>query len=315
MTDVKPCKVCDWSRRRCHGVAASSLDQLKIKGREKLGFDVGTPVLVTLEDDGTIVEDEDYFLCLPSNTKFILLRHGEMWKPDSRCDERTAWPSHDSGAVETDVVDSAEAWPGLAHQLKQDLASIIFMSEADLQSLVDVPCADLATALGFPEKKAHDLQDTLQRVLDRREEERQSRDLLQLYLKAVEKESSQAVLPDGKKAEDEVDGVEMDSVEMDSVEMDSVVAISSRTLQVLKTKTRPETRLSNKELQLVLDEGVVAMAETLGWDRERTGVLIHACGAELERRVQQVQSLQALCAHAKNEATPPKRAQKRAKRS
>lgn len=54
--------------------------------------------------------------------------------------------------------------------------------------LVDAPCSELAAALDFQEKKAVDLQDTLQRVLDRREEERQSKELLQLYLKATEKE-------------------------------------------------------------------------------------------------------------------------------
>lgn len=60
-----------------------------------------------------------------------------------------------------------------------------------LQSLVAVPCAVLASALTFTEQKTRDLQDTLQRVLDRREEERQSKELLQLYLKVVEKERSQ----------------------------------------------------------------------------------------------------------------------------
>lgn len=61
---------------------------------------------------------------------------------------------------------------------------------------MDVPCQELASAMGFREKKAGDLQETLQRVLDRRDEERQSKELLQLYLKAVAKEreheSSQA---------------------------------------------------------------------------------------------------------------------------
>lgn len=60
-----------------------------------------------------------------------------------------------------------------------------------LQSLVAAPCAALASALTFPEQKTRDLQDTLQRELDRREEKRQSKELLQLYLQVVEKERSQ----------------------------------------------------------------------------------------------------------------------------
>lgn len=56
---------------------------------------------------------------------------------------------------------------------------------------MEAPCSELASALGFQEKKAEELQETLQRVLDRREEERQSKELLQLYLKAVENEDRQ----------------------------------------------------------------------------------------------------------------------------
>lgn len=57
--------------------------------------------------------------------------------------------------------------------------------------LVDVPHQQLASAMGFQEKKAQELQETLQRVLDRREEARQSKELLQLYLNAVAKEREQ----------------------------------------------------------------------------------------------------------------------------
>lgn len=56
---------------------------------------------------------------------------------------------------------------------------------------MDAPSTELAAALGFQVKKAEDLQETLQNVLDRREEERQSKELLQLYLRTVEKEDKQ----------------------------------------------------------------------------------------------------------------------------
>ncbi len=59
-----------------------------------------------------------------------------------------------------------------------------------LQSLIDVPCSDLAAALDFSQQKTQILQDTLQSMLDRKEEERQSKDLLKLYLKAMEHEAS-----------------------------------------------------------------------------------------------------------------------------
>lgn len=37
------------------------------------------PVTLVLAEDGTIVDDDDYFLCLPSNTKFVALAGNEKW--------------------------------------------------------------------------------------------------------------------------------------------------------------------------------------------------------------------------------------------
>lgn len=56
--------------------------------------------------------------------------------------------------------------------------------------LIDVPCADLAEELGQSCVTVQGLQNTLQQVLDQREEARQSRQLLELYLQALEKEGS-----------------------------------------------------------------------------------------------------------------------------
>lgn len=288
MTEIKPCKVCNSSRLQSYGLVVSSLTQLKIKGCESLGFDPGTPISVVLEDDGTIVEDDAYFLCLPSNTKFMLLHGKEMWTPFKKFDGGTAWMNRESVDLETDDVDSSvcgpESWLTLALQLKQDLASIILMSEADLQTLVDVPASELASALGFPEKKAQRFQEALQRQLDRREEERQSKELLQLYLQTVEREA-------GRPAEASQAG-DMDVP--DGVEVDSASGFMSRTLMVLKGKTSPETRLSTEELQMVVTQGGPAMEQVLGWGPERTSALLRACEEELTRRLQKVQALHSL---------------------
>lgn len=37
------------------------------------------PVSLVLAEDGTIVDDDDYFLCLPPNTKFVALVGDEKW--------------------------------------------------------------------------------------------------------------------------------------------------------------------------------------------------------------------------------------------
>lgn len=41
------------------------------------------PITLVLAEDGTIVDDEDYFLCLPSDTKFVALAKDEKWSGKS----------------------------------------------------------------------------------------------------------------------------------------------------------------------------------------------------------------------------------------
>uniref|UniRef100_A0A672ZIW8 DNA fragmentation factor, alpha polypeptide n=1 Tax=Sphaeramia orbicularis TaxID=375764 RepID=A0A672ZIW8_9TELE len=277
MAGGKPCKVCNFTRQKSYGLVVPSLDELKAKGCESLGFTSSSPVTVVLEDDGTIVEDQAYFLCLPINTKFMLLHEKETWSPVRK----------------TDSVDaSVPPWRALAQQLKADLASIILMSEADLQTLVDVPCPELASALGFPEKKAADLQETLQRSLDRREEERQSKELLELYLKALHRQEQQDEGPSQASNED-------------GMEVDSASGFMSRTLMVLKGKTSPETRLSTEDLQMVVNRGVEAMEQVL------------ACEAELTKRLQQIQAVQSIRSSSTQQTSadsPVRRAQRTAKK-
>ncbi|CAN9515583.1 unnamed protein product [Ophioblennius macclurei] len=292
MADRKPCKVCNFSRQQSYGLVVPTLDELKQKGCEFLGYNPRDPVTLVLENDGTIVEDESYFLCLPTNTKFMLLQEKEKWSPARTFEGGTVWMARDSMMLEADAVDaSSTASPFwyLAQQLKQDLASIILMSEADLQSLVDAPCPELASALGFPEKKAADLQETLQTVLDRREEERQSRELLQLYINAMEKEDKQQeelnqATQSGAGVTDLLDGIEVDSAS----------GFMPRTLMVLKGKTSPETRLSTEDLQKVVTKGAEAMEQVLGWDKTKTSTLVQACQAELDARLQKIQAVQSI---------------------
>lgn len=289
--------MCNFTRQKSYGVVVPSLDELKQKGCEFLGYSPTDPVTVVLENDGTIVQDQAYFLCLPLNTKFMLLHEKETWSPVRKMDGGTAWMARESmlletDAVETDAVDAASSaapWWDLAQQLKQDMASVILMSEADLQTLVDAPCPELASALGFQEKKAEDLQETLQRVLDRREEERQSKELLQLYLKAAEKEDGQQEEPSQPDQ-----GGAGDGDMPDGMEVDAASGFMSRTLMVLKGKTFPETRLSTEDLQMVVARGVEAMEQVLGWDTERTTALLQACEAELATRLQQIQAVQSV---------------------
>ncbi|XP_068935161.1 DNA fragmentation factor subunit alpha isoform X2 [Petaurus breviceps papuanus] len=244
---LKPCLLRRNRSREHHGAAASSLEELKSKACEILDIDKSLePITLVLAEDGTIVEDDDYFLCLPDNTKFVALTCNETWKY-SNTDGGTAWLSQDSfeGKDETDSSIEGSRWKNLARQLKGDFSSIILLAEEDLQVLIDVPCSDLAQELSQSPSRTQDLQNTLQQVLDHREEARQSRQLLELYLQALEKEGE--ILSKQRGSEATLDKG-MDTVDSRAA---CCVTLSSHVLMVLQEKSCPELSLSSHDLEMV----------------------------------------------------------------
>ncbi|KAM5324153.1 DNA fragmentation factor subunit alpha isoform 1-T1 [Glossophaga mutica] len=244
---LKPCLLRRNHSREQHGVAASCLEDLKSKAYDVLAIDKSlAPVTLVLAEDGTIVDDDDYFLCLPSNTKFVALAGNEKWAYSSS-DGGIAWISQES--MDVDETDSGAGlrWKNVARQLKEDLSSIVLLSEEDLQVLVDVPCSDLAQELGQSRITVRGLQNTLQQVLDQREEARQSKQLLELYLQALEKEGS--VLSKQQEPEagfsDERDAVDSGVSRASSLE----TALSSQILTALREKPAPELSLCSRDLE------------------------------------------------------------------
>lgn len=255
-----------------HGVAASCLRELRDKACGVLAIDKARePITLVLAEDGTIVDDEDYFLCLPSNTKFVALAKDEKWS-SKILDSGTSWLSES-----VDEVDSAvEKWKQLARQLKDDLSNIILMSEEDLQVLIDVPRSDLAEELTQSETKIQVLQDTLQQVLDRREEERQSRQLLELYLEALKTEDS--IL--SKVAEPEAaPRKEMDVVDTgtSSTDTSATAALSDQVLAALREKPAPELCLDSQDLE-VGENDTTVFWQISPSEREAIGEAVLASG-------------------------------------
>ncbi|XP_032249690.1 DNA fragmentation factor subunit alpha [Phoca vitulina] len=289
---LKPCLLRRNHSREQHGVAASCLEELRSKACDILAIDKSlTPVTLVLAEDGTIVDDDDYFLCLPSNTKFVVLASNEKWTY-SNSDGGTAWITQESFDVDETDSGSGLKWKNVARQLKEDLSSIILLSEEDLQVLIDVPCSDLAQELCQSCVTVRGLQNTLQQVLDQREEARQSKQLLELYLQALEKEGS--ILSKQQEAgasfSDKMDAVDAGS----NRESTSEITLTGQVLTALKEKPAPELSLSSRDLELVTKEDPKALAVALSWGLKKTETLQQACHQELSLRLQQVQSLRSL---------------------
>ncbi|XP_060538391.1 DNA fragmentation factor subunit alpha [Pantherophis guttatus] len=289
---LKQCLIRRMGQKEQHGVAASTLQELKMKACNLLAIDLASqPVTLVLAEDGTIIDDNDYFLCLPQNTKFGVVAKNEKWTSTG---EGTTWLGEE--ITNTNEVDSSgEKWKVLARQLKNNLSTIVLMSEEDLQALVEVPCSDLARELSENQLQTQKLQATLQETLDRREEERRSRQLLELYLQAIKKEDEATSTAQASEAEEKSEGGN-DTVDMGSSRPISVerTRLNVRVVTLLKEKPAPELSLASQDLELVCKEDSEALSQALRWDKRKTEALQEACGQELSRRGQQFHSLNSL---------------------
>ncbi|NWI94714.1 DFFA factor, partial [Pitta sordida] len=172
------------------------------------------------------------------------------------------------------------------------------------QALIDVPRSELAQELAQSETKIQVLQDTLQQVLDRREEERQSKQLLELYLEALKTEDrilSKVAEPQAAPRRD------MDVVDTgaSSTGTPAKTSLSDHILAALREKPAPELCLDSQDLELVSKEDRAALALALGWDKQKAGALQEACDQELCKRLQQVQTLHSLRSTSKGKKTLP----------
>ncbi|XP_039195187.1 cell death activator CIDE-A [Crotalus tigris] len=77
---ARPFRVCNHDRSSRRGVVASSLQELINKTLDALMITAGMMTLV-LDEDGTVVDTEDFFQSLGDNTQLMLLEKGQKWKP------------------------------------------------------------------------------------------------------------------------------------------------------------------------------------------------------------------------------------------
>ncbi len=56
-------------------------NRLNFTAKEKFDIDEGLEVYLVIEEDGTEVDDEEYFSTLTNNTVFMLLFKEDIWSP------------------------------------------------------------------------------------------------------------------------------------------------------------------------------------------------------------------------------------------
>ncbi|NXP68830.1 CIDEA protein, partial [Chloropsis cyanopogon] len=78
----RPFRVSNASRSSRKGIVASSLQELLSKTLDAFVITAGIVTLV-LEEDGTVVDTEEFFKSLDDNTHFMVLENGQKWTPVS----------------------------------------------------------------------------------------------------------------------------------------------------------------------------------------------------------------------------------------
>lgn len=66
---------------RCKIIHCVTLFFFTAIGKAKLNYAMDKKVYVVLEEDGTEVDEEEYFQTLPANTLLMLLFVGDRWSP------------------------------------------------------------------------------------------------------------------------------------------------------------------------------------------------------------------------------------------
>ncbi|KAM4820852.1 lipid transferase CIDEC isoform 2-T2 [Thomomys bottae] len=77
---ARPCRVSTADREVRKGITAHSLEDLLRKVRDVFKLKSKSFTLV-LEEDGTIVDTEEYFQALAEDTVFMILQKGQKWQP------------------------------------------------------------------------------------------------------------------------------------------------------------------------------------------------------------------------------------------
>ncbi|XP_073457475.1 uncharacterized protein [Aquarana catesbeiana] len=93
---MKHCVVCVQGSKVRHAVSAATLQELMEKALQVLNLN-GTraSVSLVLAKDGTKVDSNDFFLCLPENTEFIALIGSKKWA-NTKTDGGTSWMEQES---------------------------------------------------------------------------------------------------------------------------------------------------------------------------------------------------------------------------
>eukprot|EP00058_Branchiostoma_floridae_P006229 XP_002591717.1 hypothetical protein BRAFLDRAFT_80812 [Branchiostoma floridae] len=130
----KAFRVWDGERKVKVGVVARSLHELKSKGRQHLNLPEEEDLSIVLEEDGTVVADNEFFQFIPDQTVVQLLTEGQEWRPEAP-DDVTQTDGTDEADTAGPIVDLStdNEVKQLCRKLRQDIAAIVSFTPFQLE--------------------------------------------------------------------------------------------------------------------------------------------------------------------------------------
>lgn len=174
-TQGKPFKITDSKREVKKGIVASNLRELTSKSVEKMSLpeDQLDSVTIVLENDGTEIDDEEYFATLEAHTGLMVLAKEEKWKPPAP-----------ACRLSMDTIDDAKGGielAGLVGKLKHNLCHVSLLGGAELELLSDMDPESIAD-ITFPDRIfLEQLKEASGRYLSEKRQAKDAMDLLKIY--------------------------------------------------------------------------------------------------------------------------------------
>ncbi|XP_014251532.1 cell death activator CIDE-A-like [Cimex lectularius] len=166
--EMTPYKIVDATREKRFGVVANSLENLVARAVEKLGL--AGSVKVVLEQDGTEVDEEDYFTTLEKNTSLMVLMQDQSWAP----------PGRRKGESSCDQTDGGRGIQGLLQRLQSDIGQVSLLGGYELELLSDMDpdsLKDIVSDRVFLDQ----LKEASGRFLSEKRQAQDAMDLLKIY--------------------------------------------------------------------------------------------------------------------------------------
>lgn len=188
-----PYKIVDHTRERRKGITASSLKELTSIARSRLALPVDADLTIVLEQDGTEVDDEEYFATLEKNTSLMVLHGDQKWIAAGSSKATSRYIVVDDvdsieGSSRTDKIRRRRTpIEPLVSSLHGDPSHISLLGGNDLELLSDMDPDSLADIV--PDRLfLEQLKEASGRFLAEKRQAQESMALLQMYASGGEME-------------------------------------------------------------------------------------------------------------------------------